>query len=509
MSLLSIPDITLPPAHRQASRADAASGAAAFADAVRREDVVARREDPSPSPRRERAERHDTACGKRAADDGSAPPSAGPAPIAGTTAGAGADASADGVSGNVSSGGGVSGGGTGADAADGSSAPGRSDAVGRGESSGPVARAGTTAVPAQAGAALPDTSMLPDSDAGAAGAPIAADSHAPAEDGVVTAATGPVTDEALAAAGATVLVTDVLAATPTPVVTSAEPFAGADAVGRAATDVRMPAGTGAQSATTAPDVLQTTGPLTTNAESEQPATNTGAALRPAAAPASATAAPASETAVAPASAAATAASESTRTAAEPGMSDAAPTAPVVAAPADARAATASAAPAAAAPVPRHVLLPQLSAPVLSLARAADGEHSVTLTVSPESLGPVTVRAHIAAGVIRLELHAPSEAGREALRAILTDLRRDLAVAAPGSSLAMSSDSSTAGPSADGRQGTGGRSDTGAGSDARTGGDAHTGGHAREERDGLPDRRSSASSPLIRALPPHGGLDLYA
>jgi flagellar hook-length control protein FliK len=208
-------------------------------------------------------------------------------------------------------------------------------------------------------------------------------------------------------------------------------------------------------------------------------------------------------------AAATAASESTRTAAEPGMSDAAPTAPVVAAPADARAATASAAPAPAAPVPRHVLLPQLSAPVLSLARAADGEHSVTLTVSPESLGPVTVRAHIAAGVIHLELHAPSEAGREALRAILTDLRRDLAVAAPGSSLAMSSDGSAAGPSADGRQGAGGRSDTGAGSDARTGGDAHTGGHAREERDGLPDRRSSASSPLIRALPPHGGLDLYA
>jgi flagellar hook-length control protein FliK len=348
--------------------------------------------------------------------------------------------------------------------------------------------------------------MLPDSDAWAAGAPIAADGHAPAEDSVVTAATGTVTDEALAAAGATVLVTDVLAATPTPVVASAEPFAGADAVGRAATDVRMPAGTGAQSATTAPDVLQTTGPLTTSAESEQPATNTGAAPRPAAAPASATTAPASATAVAPASAAATAASESTRTAAEPGMSDAAPTAPVVAAPADARAATASAAPA---PVPRHVLLPQLSAPVLSLARAADGEHSVTLTVSPESLGPVTVRAHIAAGVIRLELHAPSEAGREALRAILTDLRRDLAVAAPGSSLAMSSDSSAAGPSADGRQGAGGRSDTGAGSDARTGGDAHTGGHAREERDGLPDRRSSPSTPLIRALPPHGGLDLYA
>lgn len=147
-----------------------------------------------------------------------------------------------------------------------------------------------------------------------------------------------------------------------------------------------------------------------------------------------------------------------------------------------------------------MLLPQLSAPVLSLASAADGEHSVTLTVAPESLGPVTVRAHIAAGVIRLELHAPSEAGREALRAILTDLRRDLAVAAPGSSLAMSSDDA-AGPSTDGRQGTGGRSEAGTGSDARTGGDAERG-----ERGGPSDRRSS---PLIRTLPPHDGLELYA
>ncbi|WP_029273793.1 flagellar hook-length control protein FliK, partial [Microbacterium sp. Cr-K20] len=93
--------------------------------------------------------------------------------------------------------------------------------------------------------------------------------------------------------------------------------------------------------------------------------------------------------------------------------------------------------AAAAAIARPVLLPQIAAPVVSLAQAADGDHSLTLTVSPENLGPVTVRAHISGGAIQIELHAPNELGREALRAVLADLRRDLAAAAPHASLMLS------------------------------------------------------------------------
>lgn len=66
---------------------------------------------------------------------------------------------------------------------------------------------------------------------------------------------------------------------------------------------------------------------------------------------------------------------------------------------------------------------------------------MTLRVTPENLGPVTVRAHIGAEGVRVELFAPSDAGREALRAILQDLKRDLASAGLGSNLDLSARSS--------------------------------------------------------------------
>jgi flagellar hook-length control protein FliK len=112
--------------------------------------------------------------------------------------------------------------------------------------------------------------------------------------------------------------------------------------------------------------------------------------------------------------------------------------------------------------PRPVLLPQLAAPVIALARSPQGEHSITLTVRPENLGPVTVRAHISGSSIRLELHAPSDAGREALRVILADLRRDLSAAAPGASVDLSARDATsdaqARPDSQGRFDLHGRAD---------------------------------------------------
>ncbi|MFJ3034989.1 flagellar hook-length control protein FliK [Curtobacterium pusillum] len=84
-------------------------------------------------------------------------------------------------------------------------------------------------------------------------------------------------------------------------------------------------------------------------------------------------------------------------------------------------APASGATAANAPAP---LAQQLSRPVFTLAQAGPGEHVVTVQVTPDTLGPVTVRAHVTTHGMHVELFAASDAGREAVRQVLPDLRRD-------------------------------------------------------------------------------------
>ncbi|GAB3568371.1 hypothetical protein GCM10027405_30060 [Arthrobacter alkaliphilus] len=83
------------------------------------------------------------------------------------------------------------------------------------------------------------------------------------------------------------------------------------------------------------------------------------------------------------------------------------------------------------------LLPQVSGPLFSLASAAPGSHVMTLKLSPEDLGPLTVRAHIEGAAVRIELFAPGEAGREAVRSILPELRRGLGESGFGASLDLS------------------------------------------------------------------------
>lgn len=121
------------------------------------------------------------------------------------------------------------------------------------------------------------------------------------------------------------------------------------------------------------------------------------------------------------------------------------------APAAPSAVPASAAPAPAAPpaVPQPPLLPQLAKPLFTLAAAAPGQHIMTLKVSPEDLGPLTVRAHIDAAGVRIELFAPAEAGREAVRGLLPELRKELAGAGFGASLNLSDQN---GPPAGGQDG---------------------------------------------------------
>ncbi|MFZ3416386.1 flagellar hook-length control protein FliK [Arthrobacter sp. 3Tela_A] len=106
-------------------------------------------------------------------------------------------------------------------------------------------------------------------------------------------------------------------------------------------------------------------------------------------------------------------------------------------PAAQAAGTAAAAPPLPAAAPQ--LHTQLAKPVFSLLAAGDGEHVMTLKVTPESLGTVTVRAVIGADGVRLELFA-ADAGREAVRAVLPDLRRELAGSGFNASLDLGSGS---------------------------------------------------------------------
>jgi flagellar hook-length control protein FliK len=72
------------------------------------------------------------------------------------------------------------------------------------------------------------------------------------------------------------------------------------------------------------------------------------------------------------------------------------------------------------------LASQLSGQLTSLRALPQGDHVLTLTVNPESFGPVKVVAHIGSDGVHLEIFGASEQARAALRAALPDLRRDLA-----------------------------------------------------------------------------------
>lgn len=159
----------------------------------------------------------------------------------------------------------------------------------------------------------------------------------------------------------------------------------------------------------------------------------------------------------------------------------APTDAVAAAGAAAAAAPPASQPATAAPAPAPqpgaqtpsqagaTLQPQLAKPLFTLAGAPHGQHIMTLKVTPEDLGPMTVRAHIDAAGVRIELFAPGDAGREAIRGILPELRKELADAGFGASLDVSEHSGPGTMAQDtaGQDGTG-RDGSGSGPESRNG-----------------------------------------
>ncbi|RLK53653.1 flagellar hook-length control protein FliK [Actinokineospora cianjurensis] len=69
---------------------------------------------------------------------------------------------------------------------------------------------------------------------------------------------------------------------------------------------------------------------------------------------------------------------------------------------------------------------------LSPLRGHNGEHELTVHLHPVDLGPVSLTARISGGDIHIDLGSATDAGREALRAALPELRRELEKAGFGS-----------------------------------------------------------------------------
>lgn len=134
------------------------------------------------------------------------------------------------------------------------------------------------------------------------------------------------------------------------------------------------------------------------------------------------------------------------------------TGPTSAAPTAAPAHAAPAAPHAA--VEPQALAAQLGTRLSALRVAPAGEHVLVLRVDPETFGPVRVVAHIGTEGVRIELLGASDQARDALRAALPDLRRDLAAAGLPADLDLGTDGRADGRAdpRDGRTGSDGTED---------------------------------------------------
>jgi flagellar hook-length control protein FliK len=156
-------------------------------------------------------------------------------------------------------------------------------------------------------------------------------------------------------------------------------------------------------------------------------------------------------------------------------------------------------------VPPQGFAGQLSQPVARLAQAGPGEHLMTVKVTPENLGPVTVQARIGPDGVRIELFAPTDAGRAAVHAVLPDLRRDLAGTGLGASLDLSQRGAPQQPGAQGERGQPG-SQPGGPAGGTPGGSAHgqpgstAGGHpSGRGSGGIP--RNAGGAPAAPGAPP--------
>jgi flagellar hook-length control protein FliK len=161
----------------------------------------------------------------------------------------------------------------------------------------------------------------------------------------------------------------------------------------------------------------------------------------------------------------------------------------------------------AAPAPAAApLATQLSQPLLALTTAASGEHVLTLSVTPDNLGPVTVRAHVGADGIRVELFAPNDLGRDALRAIMPDLRRDLAGTGMNTNLQLSSNNQPGGNGAGAGANSGLGADQGGGN--QQGARAERGATSDSPRVHTPTNETDRQRPVVSG-PRSSSIDVMA
>ncbi|WP_395640956.1 flagellar hook-length control protein FliK, partial [Pseudolysinimonas sp.] len=149
-----------------------------------------------------------------------------------------------------------------------------------------------------------------------------------------------------------------------------------------------------------------------------------------------------------------------------------------------------------APASAPALVEQMRAPVAAIRALPEGTHVVTVHVTPDELGPVTVRAVVTDGALDVQLTVSTDAARDALRAILPDLRRDLSSGGAPAQLQLA-DAASDGPAAD-RGSTERQAERG--TDGRTrGGRADSGTSSAEP--------AAASRPVL--APGHTALDVLA
>ncbi|WP_344552708.1 flagellar hook-length control protein FliK, partial [Pseudokineococcus marinus] len=105
---------------------------------------------------------------------------------------------------------------------------------------------------------------------------------------------------------------------------------------------------------------------------------------------------------------------------------------------------------------------QLVPRAAALRRLGDGVHRVVVRLQPEGLGAVRVVADVSGGSLSVSLHAATEAGHEALRQALPELRRDMGSTAGGSVSLGASGWEGSGADGDGRGAWAGTTGHGAG-----------------------------------------------
>lgn len=88
------------------------------------------------------------------------------------------------------------------------------------------------------------------------------------------------------------------------------------------------------------------------------------------------------------------------------------------------------------------LLKQLTAPLVTVLSAVPGQRTMNIHVAPETLGPITVSAQLGPSGLRVDLSAPTDAGTHALRALLPELRREMAALGQGSVQVLSPENAT-------------------------------------------------------------------